>query len=132
MTIQIPKRLPSRLFTLGWARRNDQKQLSVLLLLSTSKSSLLSSSKHATTPSSKHSNKPYFLFPYFNSSNIYAPYEFHTIRIQLVPDFGGLYLDMGPDFPRYWNFCGIVINICTDGKPYIIGTTHHSIKTCCA
>ena len=30
-------------------------------------------------------------------------------------------MDTGPDFPRYWHFCGTIIDVHTDAKPYKMG-----------
>ena len=40
-----------------------------------------------------------------------------------VPYFGGQSLDKDPDFRQYWHFCGTIIGICTDRKPYKRGNT---------
>ena len=54
-----------------------------------------------------------------NESKWGAPY-----LSRLVPYFGGWSLDMDPNFGRYWNFCGTIINVHTDRNPYKRGKQH--------
>ena len=49
----------------------------------------------------------------------------------IVPDSRGWSLDMAPNFCQYWHFCGTIINICTYGNPYKMGTPHQFKKMRC-
>ena len=49
-----------------------------------------------------------------------------------VPDFGGWYLDMAPNFSQYWQFNSTIINVRTDGNPNKMGITHHIRQRLCA
>ena len=51
---------------------------------------------------------------------------------RLVTDFVRRPLDMDPDFGRYWNFCGTIIDLCTDSNPYKSGIQHHIIQRRCS
>ena len=44
------------------------------------------------------------------------------LPIRRVPYLGGQSLDTDPDFGRYWQFCGTIINVRTDINPYKRGT----------